>query len=126
MGPTSLTLAKVGESRVKATFFGKGFPPALAGSYFRGSAAARRDGGLIAKFAPNGRLEEETIATMARLMWRRQNLGQLSYLTMQRFRETGRRKPGRKNSKQDDELISEKGRRPRLRSRLQADQHMRD
>jgi hypothetical protein len=39
--------------------------------------------GLIAEFAPNGRMEEETVATIARLMWRRQNLakfeiGQLS------------------------------------------------
>jgi hypothetical protein len=39
--------------------------------------------GLIAEFAPNGRSEEETVASIARLMWRRQNLavleiGQLS------------------------------------------------
>jgi len=32
--------------------------------------------GLIAEFTPNGRMEEETVATIARLMWRRQNLAQ--------------------------------------------------
>jgi hypothetical protein len=31
--------------------------------------------GLIAEFAPTGRSEEETVASIARLMWRRQNLG---------------------------------------------------
>jgi hypothetical protein len=32
--------------------------------------------GLMAEFAPNGRSEEETVASIARLMWRRQNLAQ--------------------------------------------------
>jgi hypothetical protein len=44
--------------------------------------------GLIAEFAPNGRMEEETVASIARLMWRRQNLamfeiGQLSHLIVE-------------------------------------------
>jgi hypothetical protein len=30
--------------------------------------------GLIAEFTPHGRMEEETVATLAHLMWRRQNL----------------------------------------------------
>jgi hypothetical protein len=40
--------------------------------------------GLIADFSPNGRMEEETVLSIARLTWRRQNLarfelGQLSH-----------------------------------------------
>jgi hypothetical protein len=48
--------------------------------------------GLIAEFAPNGRMEEETVATIARLTWRRQNLarfqiGQLSNYMIEAIRE---------------------------------------
>jgi hypothetical protein len=43
--------------------------------------------GLIAEFAPNGRSEEETVASIARLMWRRQNLAkfQIGQLSNQMF-----------------------------------------
>jgi hypothetical protein len=49
--------------------------------------------GLIADFRPNGRMEEETVLSIARLTWRRQNLarfefGQLSHYvfeTMERL-----------------------------------------
>jgi hypothetical protein len=48
--------------------------------------------GLIAEFAPNGRMAEETVATIARLVWRRQNLaqfqiGQLSNYMIEAIKE---------------------------------------
>jgi hypothetical protein len=33
--------------------------------------------GLVAEFAPHGRMEEETVATIAHVMWRRRNLAML-------------------------------------------------
>jgi hypothetical protein len=71
---------------------------------------------LIAEFTPNGRFEEETVATIARLMWRRQNLalfeiGQLSYLVAEGLKKAVLAEESkshvRKNSKEDDELIAE-------------------
>src|ERR1700730_828006 len=68
---------------------------------------------LIAEFTPNGRIEEETVATIARLMWRRQNLakfeiGQLSHFMAESLRKAAAKESQeRKNSKGDEELISE-------------------
>jgi hypothetical protein len=75
---------------------------------------------LIAEFTPNGRIEEETVATIARLMWRRQNLarfeiGQLSYFLAEGFKKAALAEASknanesqeRRNSKDDDELIAE-------------------
>jgi glycerol-3-phosphate dehydrogenase len=66
--------------------------------------------GLIAEFAPNGRMEEETVASIARLMWRRQNLalfeiGQLSHFMAESLKKAAARE--RTSSKEDEELISE-------------------
>jgi hypothetical protein len=62
---------------------GNGVSPALKhGAYAKATLLPGEDPdefkklheGLIAEFRPNGRMEEETIASIARLMWRRQNL----------------------------------------------------
>jgi hypothetical protein len=44
---------------------------------------------LIAELAPTGTLEEDTVATIARLMWRKQNLGtvRVAELTRSRYVE---------------------------------------
>jgi hypothetical protein len=41
--------------------------------------------GLIAQFAPQGRMEEETVASLARLMWRRQNLARFEISQLASF-----------------------------------------
>jgi hypothetical protein len=41
--------------------------------------------GLIAEFRPNGRMEEETVASLARLIWRRQNLGRFEISQLASF-----------------------------------------
>jgi hypothetical protein len=66
--------------------------------------------GLIAEFTPNGRIEEETVAAIARLIWRRQNLarfeiGQLCNLIAEGLKRAVAQE--RQNSKEDAELISE-------------------
>jgi hypothetical protein len=77
--------------------------------------------GLIAEFAPNGRMEEETVASIARLLWRRQNLamfeiGQLSHFMAESLEKAAAKKSTNSkedaakkstNSKEDEELISE-------------------
>jgi hypothetical protein len=68
--------------------------------------------GLIAELTPNGRLEEETVAAIARLMWRRQNLpmfeiGQLSYLIATGLEKAAAKERGERHSRDDDEIISE-------------------
>jgi hypothetical protein len=65
--------------------------------------------GLIAEFRPNGRFEEETVATIARLMWRRQNLaqfelGQLAYFLFEQIKKAVAKKT---TKQQDDELTAE-------------------
>ena len=71
----------------------KRLPPALKhGAYSEAALLPGEDPaefkalhkGLIADLRPNGRMEEETVLSIARLMWRRQNLarfeiGQLSH-----------------------------------------------
>src|SRR5262245_43279490 len=62
---------------------------------------------LIAEFAPNGRMEEETAATIAHVMWRRQNLakfeiGQLSDLLAKGLGAAADESRQHENSKEDD------------------------
>ena len=66
--------------------------------------------GLIAEFTPHGRMEEETVAIIARLMWRRQNLakleiGQLSHLLMEDLGAAAEEPRQHENSKADDSWI---------------------
>src|SRR6516164_2586473 len=72
--------------------------------------------GLIEELTPNGRLEEETVAAIARLVWRRQNLqmfeiGQLSHLIATGLEKTvakaAAKERGERDSRDDDEFISE-------------------
>ena len=59
------------------------FPSALIHGAYSGTALLPREDsddlkklhkGLIVEFAPVGPLEEDTVASMARLIWRKQNL----------------------------------------------------
>jgi hypothetical protein len=68
--------------------------------------------GLVEELTPHGRLEEETIAALARLVWRRQNLqmfeiGQLSHLIATALEKAAAKEPGERDSLDDDEIISE-------------------
>ena len=72
--------------------------------------------GLIEELTPNGRLEEETVAAIARLVWRRQNLqmfeiGQLSHLIAtgleKAVAKAATKERGERDSRDDDEFISE-------------------
>jgi hypothetical protein len=63
---------------------------------------------LIAEFAPNGRLEEETVATIAKLMWRRQNLAMFEFGQLAHFLAEKIEQAALKEDKQrDDELMAE-------------------
>jgi len=64
--------------------------------------------GLVGELAPSGRLEEETVAAIARLMWRRQNLarfetGQLCHYMAEQIKKAALEQ----DKKQDDELMAE-------------------
>jgi hypothetical protein len=68
--------------------------------------------GLIAEFGPNGRFEEETVASIARLMWRRQNvamfeIGQLATYVAH-FEKAAAQQIGEPpDSKEDAQMISD-------------------
>jgi hypothetical protein len=95
-------------------------PPALKhGAYSKAALLPGEDPaafedlhrGLIAEFAPHGRMEEETVATLAQLMWRRQNLakfeiGQLSDRLAKDLRAAADENQRYENSKEDDRHIS--------------------
>jgi hypothetical protein len=68
--------------------------------------------GLVEELTPHGRLEEETVAALARLVWRRQNLqmfeiDQLSHLIAMGLEKAATQEPGEWDSRDDDEIISE-------------------
>jgi hypothetical protein len=68
--------------------------------------------GLVEELTPHGRLEEETVAALARLVWRRQNLqmfeiDQLSHLIAMGLEKAAAQEPGEWDSRDDDEIISE-------------------
>jgi hypothetical protein len=68
--------------------------------------------GLVEELTPNGRLEEETVAALARLVWRRQKLqmfeiGQLSHLIATGLEKAAAKERGERDSRDDDEIISE-------------------
>ena len=68
--------------------------------------------GLVEELTPHGRLEEETVAALARLVWRRQNLqmfeiDQLSHLIAMGLEKAAAKEPGERDSLDDDEIISE-------------------
>ena len=66
--------------------------------------------GLIVEFRPNGRMEEETVASIARLMWRRQNLPHFEVAQLAQFLADGIMKgieQKRTNSEEDEEFLAE-------------------
>jgi hypothetical protein len=68
--------------------------------------------GLVEELTPNGRLEEETVAALARLVWRRQNLqtfeiGQLCHMIATGLEKAAAKGRGERVSQDDDEIISE-------------------
>jgi hypothetical protein len=98
---------------------GNGFSPALKhGAYAKAALLPGEDPvefnklhkGLIAEFRPNGRMEEETVASIARLMWRRQNLAdyentQLAQYTAEWIKKGAAQAPT--NSEDDKEFLAE-------------------
>jgi hypothetical protein len=69
--------------------------------------------GLIAEFAPQGRMEEETVASLARLMWRRQNLARFEISQLASFMAEAfekallKAKQAEKTTEEDKELLAE-------------------
>jgi hypothetical protein len=94
-------------------------PPALKhGAYSKAALLPGEDPaafedlhrGLIAEFSPHGRMEEETVSTLAHLMWRSQNLakfeiGQLSHLLVGDLGAAAEETRQHENSKEGDSLI---------------------
>jgi hypothetical protein len=99
---------------------GKRVPPALKhGAYSEAALLPGEDPdefkalhkGLIAEFTPNGRMEEETVLSIARLTWRRRNLarfeaGQFSHWAFEHL-ERAAAKESHNRSKQEKEVIAE-------------------
>jgi hypothetical protein len=64
--------------------------------------------GLIAELAPIGQLEEETVAAIAKLMWRRQNLARFEMGRLSHYMAEILRIAALKDDKtRDDELLAE-------------------
>jgi replication initiation and membrane attachment protein DnaB len=63
--------------------------------------------GLVEEFRPNGRMEEETVASIAHLMWRRQNLAQFEIGQLSNLIVEALKKAPELTKKETDELFSD-------------------
>jgi hypothetical protein len=111
-------------------------PPALKhGAYSKAALLPGEDPaafehlhrGLIAEFTPHGQMEEETVATLAQLMWRRQNIakfeiGQLSNRLAKDLRAAADENPQYENNEEDDRRISWVGKMHRAKRQLEKTQ----
>jgi hypothetical protein len=118
MQPTFIT--RISRGRLAMPIPATRVPPALKhGAYSKAALLLGEDPaafedlhrGLIAEITPHGRMEEETVATLAHLMWRRQNLakfeiGQLSDLLAKDLRAAADESQQYENSKEDGRRTS--------------------